>query len=454
MVSSLWGEEFDIDDSALTKKVIEKIKKPKEVKEKTTEQKLKSKTVSDEDKLAIIAEEVPKVLGHHKDNIVTIKDYDSLVKYIDAAIEQGVIAIDTETGDETGHGTLNSFDCFIMGACLYTPGQKYAYVPMHHTTLDGKHLNWQVTEEQLREQLQRLVDANVFQVYHNATFDIEVIMTTCGIRLHADWDTMVASQLIDENEQKGLKTQYKMHIDPEQDKYDIEHLFLSLPYSIIDPDLFALYSATDSFMTYELFKYQRDIFRKPENEDVYWLFKNIEIPVIDAVVDMEMNGVYIDTDYASKISSIYHEKSDAVQKKIDEELENLRPMIDAWRATPEANAKPLNSKGTGYAKSKNEQLMDPPELGSSTQMAILLYDIFKVPVIDKKAPRGTGANILEELGGKIKLCELLLEKRGIDILLDTFIDAIPGYRQKDGRVHARFNQCGAGTGRFSSSNPK
>ena len=453
-LDSLWGEEFSIQEEEQTKQIIEKARKPKEIKPVSTEKLIKSKTVSIEDKLEAITNDVHNILGHYADDTQVIKDIDAFSKYIDAAIDNGVIAIDTETGDKDGYGSLNTFDCNIMGLCLYTPGQKNAYVPVNHINrFTNEKLSWQITEEQIRVQLQRILDANVFEIYHNATFDIEVIKTTCGIKMKADWDTMVAAQLLNENEHKSLKEQFKIHINPEQDKYNIEHLFKGLPYSIFDPELFALYAATDSYITYKLFEYQRSEFRKPDMKDVYELFQTIEIPIIDVIVDMELTGVEIDTEYAKKLSSVYHNKLDEVQVRIDAELEHLAPLINQWRLTPEANAPQKSKSKSGIGKSKNQQLSDPIDLGSPTQMAILLYDILKAPVIDKKSPRGTSAEILEELSNKYHICELLVEKRGIDILINTFIDKMPQIIQKDGRVHARFNQCGTQTGRFSSSDP-
>ena len=458
-IQSLWGDEFSLKEDDI-KKILTKSKTKKVVKEVSIDKQLKSKKVSIEDKMALIEEDVNRILGSFKNDTLTIRDYNEFKSYIDKSIENGIIAVDTETNN-----TTNTFDCLLMGLCLYTPGLKNAYIPVNHVydyelgpkyeLLSGKKLNNQITEQQIHDELQRLVDNNVKIIFHNAVFDIEVLQTTCNIRLKAYWDTMVAAQLINENELKGLKVQYKLHCNPEQDKYDIEHLFKGLPYAIFDPELFALYAATDSFETYEVYKYQLNIITNPDHKDVYKLFREIEIPVIDAIVNMELAGVEIDLDYAKKMSIEYHKRSDEVQSRIDAELNRLSTLIDNWKLTPEANNKPLNKKGTGYSKSKVEQLSDPIDLGSPTQMAILLYDILKAPIVDKKKPRTTDAAALKTFAEEkhIKICELLLEKREVDILINTFIDKLPEFVQKDGRVHARFNQCGTVSGRFSSSEP-
>ena len=96
--------------------------------------------------------------------------------------------------------------------------------------------------------------------------------------------------------------------------------------------------------------------------------------------------------------------------------------------------------------------MDPPQLTSPMQFAILLYDVLKTPVIDKKSPRGTGEDILKQIDNP--LCSLVLEKRGIEKLIGTYIDKLPQcINPKDKRLHAHFNQCGTDTGRFSSNEP-
>jgi DNA polymerase I len=476
---SLWGEDFDIKEPD-TKKILEKVRKPKIVKEVSLEKKLKSKIVSVPEKIELIKSDVYRILGDYKDQITCIRDYDSLVHYFDKIIENGSVALDTETNN-----TLNTFDCKLMGLCLYTPGMKAAYVPVNHCEYkldeDGSivlldKVDNQLTEQQIQVQLQRLLDNHVFEIYHNATFDIEVLKTTCGVKLKCDWDTQSGALVLNENELKGLKMQYKLHCDPEEEKYDIEHLFKGLPYAIFDPELFAFYAAVDSLKTYRLFEYQKEQFELPENKEIYNLFKEIEIPILDVIVDMELTGVCVDLDYDKKMSKIYHERADEVQTRVDAELEKLKPIIDAWKLTPEANEKkrvypakktkmsqdkinaqfPLvDEKGKRYkmGKSSAEQLSDPIDVGSPTQLKVLLYEILKVPVVDKMDPTGTGADILKELSKKYNICELLLEKRGVEILINTFIDAIPTFVQKDGKIHARFNSTGTQTGRFSSTEP-
>lgn len=448
---SLWGDEFEVPSAKKeVKKVAKKVSSPKDPKVETRKA-MKSKTVSTFDKLQLIYEEVNRVLGGYTSNTRVITSKDELSQYIDEAIRNGIIAIDTETNN-----SLEPLTCLLMGACIYTPGQLSAYIPVHHTQPDTDILiENQLTELDIKEQFERLSNTKILM--HNGKFDYEVIKCTCNCVLNIYWDTEIAARILDENELAGLKKQYILHIDSTQEKYDIEHLFQGIPYAYVKPEIFALYAATDAYITYRLYEWQKEQFNKPGNEKLFDLFMNVEMPVVPVCAEMELYGIEIDKEYAKRLSNKYHKKVDEVNAKIDAELSKYSDKISAWRLTKEANYKERNSKPnkTGeftYKKSKNEQLENPPQLNSPTQLAILLYDILGTPAQDKKSPRGTGEEILQKIN--LPICDLILEKRGLEKLIGTYIDKIPEcVNSKDNRLHAHFNQLGAGTGRFSSSNP-
>jgi DNA polymerase-1 len=448
---SLWGDEFEVPSAKKeVKKVAKKVSSPKDPKVETRKA-MKSKTVSTFDKLQLIYEEVNRVLGGYTSNTKVITSKDELSQYIDEAIRNGIIAIDTETNN-----SLEPLTCLLMGACIYTPGQLSAYIPVHHTHPDTDILiENQLTELDIKEQFERLSNTKILM--HNGKFDYEVIKCTCNCVLNIYWDTEIAARILDENELAGLKKQYILHIDSTQEKYDIEHLFQGIPYAYVKPEIFALYAATDAYITYRLYEWQKDQFNKPGNEKLFDLFMNVEMPIVPVCAEMELYGIEIDKEYAKRLSNKYHKKVDEVNAKIDAELSKYSDKISAWRLTKEANYKERNSKPnkTGeftYKKSKNEQLENPPQLNSPTQLAILLYDVLGTPSQDKKSPRGTGEEILQKIN--LPICDLILEKRGLEKLIGTYIDKIPEcVNSKDNRLHAHFNQLGAGTGRFSSSNP-
>ena len=435
---------------------------------------LKSNALTLEEKLEVIRRKVLEVLGKQKKNVVVIKTKEEFADYVTKAIEFGRIAVDTETNNSTDPMT-----CKLMGLCLYYKGGKQAYIPINHVDWrTGERLTWQLTEEDCREQLQRIKDAGTFVVMHNGKFDYEVIKCTCCIEIEPDWDTMVGAHTINENERMGLKVQYIDKIDPAQAKYDIESLFI-VPYKYVDPEIFALYAATDSLMTDRLFEYQEPILKAHGNEKLYWLFTNIEMPIVKVTADIELIGVCIDQEFGERLKLKYNMLLEEIDNKIDQELVNLQPVINDWKLNDKKSKErskqyqpkktkmdqetlearyPLLDQKTGLrykeGKAPIEQLEDPINLASPTQLAILFYDILKCPAVSKKSPRGTGKDELEAIAERtdMTLCKLLLERRGLVKLISTYIDVIPALARHwpDGRIRYRLNPVGTNTGRFSS----
>lgn len=435
--NSLWGQEFNIQQTNKAEKILNKVNNPKKV--KTVEQSLKSKTVSIDEKLSIIKENVDRILGGYSSNTIVIKTKEEFSEYINQAINNGFIAVDTETNN-----SLDPLTCKLMGACIYTPGQKNAYIPINHINkTTNERLSWQLTEQDIKEEFDRLINTKI--IMHNGKFDYQVIHCTCDCDLAIYWDTMIAAKILDENETSaGLKQQYINKIDNSIEKYSIDHLF-DIEYAILDPELFALYAATDAYMTYKLYEWQLKEFEKDENDGLMNIFMNVEMPVIEVAADMELTGVCIDKEYSERLSNKYHKKYDEVHNELLKELEKLKPQIDLWRNTPEANV-------IKQGKSNNDRLEFPPNISSPTQLAILLYDVLKVKPVSKKSPRGTGEDVLKALD--LNICKLILKERGLLKLINTYIDKLPSVlSEKDGRLHCHFNQYGAGTGRFSSSDP-
>ena len=468
-LENLWGDDFIVPkDTDKAKQVKEKIKKPSTSKKTVTDKSdikkaVKSNSISLTEKLKLIEIEVLRVLGKQKDNVIVIYDYNEYIKYLENALRYGRIAIDTETNN-----SLDPITCKIMGLCLYYNGGKQAYVPVNHRNpITKERLSNQLQESDIKDGLDFLINNKTFNspfiVTHNGKFDYQVIKCTTGVSIPIHWDTLIGAKLLDENEFSArLKDQYVNKIDPEQEKYSIDHLFEGVEYADVDPEIFALYAATDSMMTDKLYQWQMDKFKDPDLKNILNLANTIEMPLVQVIAEMELAGMEVDQEYAQKLSAKYHTKLDIIDNKIATELENLRPMIEAWRLTPEANFQPRSKKPNKdgeykLQKSKNEQLKDPIELNSPTQLAILFYDILKAPVVNTKSPRGTGEDELEAINKKLKLpiCDLIIQRRGIVKLLTTYIDTIPelAKRWPDGRVRTHFNAYGAATGRLSSSDP-
>lgn len=420
-MASIWGAEFDIPKTPeKTKKVIEKIASPKSPKVVSGAASMKKLSLNE--KLAFIESNVNKVLGRYEGTTQVITDRAELSSYIDAAIANNIIAVDTETNN-----SLDPISCKIMGLCLYTPGQKNVYVPINHiNSVTQERLPEQLTERDVQEALFRLSNTKILT--HNGKFDYEVLKCTTGVEISIYWDTMIAAKILNENENSvGLKQQFIEKIDPSVEKYSIDHLFNEVEYAVVPYKLFSLYSATDAYMTYKLYEWQKKQFEKPENSNLLSLFHNVEMPVVLVTAEMELAGICLDTDYAGRLSRKYHKKVDLVDAAIESELAKYSDIIARWRLTPEANIHPPKKSGNGEAKSKSEQLCDPLSVTSPTQLAILLYDVLGQNSTNRKSPRGTGEEILTQMN--LPLCKLILEKRGLEKLIGTYIDKLPSIIQ-------------------------
>ena len=375
-------------------------------------------------------------LGKYKDDYATITDINDLKSYIDKTVENGVISIDTET---TG---LDPMQDKIAGICLYTPDSKGIYVPINHkSVITGVRFEPQLTAEQVKPEIERLKGLKV--IMFNAAFDIRVIEHQIGVKLLCYFDCYLAARCLNENEESNqLKHLHKKYcLNGEGDAWTFGDLFRGVSFVDIPLDVAYLYAARDAEITYELFKYQEQFLNIDSDKckdsligvaNVFW---NVEMPCIDAIVEMEDNGIMFDFDKQAELSTKYHKLLDAQQEKCYSELSVYQDKIQEYMRT-----------------NKNHKLSNPINLSSPTQLAILLYDIIKVESVDNKSPRGTGEAILRKIN--LPICNAILEYRTLDKLIGTYIDKLPKcVNPNDGRIHCKFNQYGADTGRMSSSDP-
>lgn len=443
MEDGIWGESLPMSsaEEALLRdaSILGKMKSPKEA----SVAKALPKNLPWEEKERLIEANVRKRLGRHEADTAVIRDVGEYEAYMRKAIASGSVAVDTETNN-----SLDPITCKLMGLCLFYEGGKQAYVPVNHVDpKTGKRLSGQLDEAQLKPMLDELQSSKAEIVYHNASFDMRVIQCQVGTALRCDWDTMVASQLLDENEPASLKAQYMLHIDPTHGKYDIESLFEHEEYAKFNPGLFALYAATDAMMTLRLREWQGREFAKPGNEGLLDCYRKIELPVIPVVKDMELRGVCVDTGFVERLTKKYHRILDEYQPKIDAELAKLKPTIDAWKASDEGKSPASGAKG----KTKADQLSDPVNIESPSQLSILVYDILKVPPLEK-GKRSVDKNTIPLLLEKndIPLLEVVAERKKFKTLVQNFIDKLPKMiNPKTGRMHCSYNQVGTATGRFS-----
>lgn len=379
---------------------------------------------------------VEQYLGKYKDLYQIITTKRELDDYMNDIDSDTYIAIDTET---TG---LDPMQDKIVGLCLYAKNHKPGYVPINHVSyITGERVENQLTEKEVANSIRKL-EHNTRIIMFNSKFDIRVIRNQLGVYLTCYWDCYLASRLMNENEpHKGLKALHQKYVlDDKEDEFRFESLFKGVSADKIPINSFYLYAAHDAIVTYELFEFQKEYLRyDSEREDMRklaWVFHNIEMPCVETVCDMEDNGIELDIEYAKQLSLSYNEQLKKKTEEFYRLCDSFGKDLDDYRAR----------KGTA------NKLEYPINISSSSQIAIMLYDVLQIEPPDPKNPRGTGVDILKRI--KHPIAEKVLEYRELTKLLSTYIDKLPNcVNPNDGRIHCSFNQYGADTGRFSSSDP-
>ena len=211
---------------------------------------------------------------------------------------------------------------------------------------------------------------------------------------------------------------------------------------MIPVDVAYLYAANDPMITYELAEFQRpfltdtEVCREYELQDVAKIFHELEMPLVPIVSEMEDTGVFLDLEVQQKLSEKYNKLMSEAAVEFEETLSLYESEIEEYRIKQGSSCK----------------LPEKINPASPEQLSILLYDIMKLPSVSKKKPRGTGEEILEQFDNP--LVTALLKFRKASKLVSTYVDKFPKIiNAKTGRIHARFNQLGTITGRFSSDDP-
>lgn len=371
-------------------------------------------------------------LGKYKEKYQVIRDSNELHEYITYCINNGICAIDTETT------SLEPITTTIAGVCIYTPNQKAVYVPLNHIShITNDRVPQQIDMTYMANELSRLNVNNTKIIMHNGKFDIRVIKNQLGVTLNCYWDTMLASKCLNENESAGLKDLHLKYCNSEDtESLTYDKLFEGIEFTKIPINTAYLYASGDAIKTYELYLFQKGIFERPYLSKVYWVFMNIEMKILSVVIDMEDTGTFLDVELAKQLSEKYHKQLDERVDAFYNELKTYENQISEYKKT--------------HSDCKLDEKLN---ISSPIQLAILFYDILGLKSPDNKKPRGTGEDILIALNHP--LSKLILDYRETAKLINTYIDKLPNsLNSKTHKIHCSFNQYGASTGRFSSSDPK
>lgn len=264
-------------------------------------------------------------------------------------------------------------------------------------------------------------DAAIPKYAHNAKYDLTVL-AEAGVETRGlAFDTMIAASLLERGGSLGLKNLVR-------DKFGAEMAEIStligkgknqISMADVPIEQVARYACADADYTFRLVEHYQPLLAE---HGVERLFRDVEMPLVAVLMEMERTGVLLDVDFLAQMS-----------RDLAARLQELEKQITAHVGLP------IN-------------------LASPAQLADALFNRLKLPTLGlpktKSGQISTAADVLESLRHTHPIIALLLEHRELSKLKGTYVDALPALvLPRTGRVHTDYNQTAVVTGRLSSSNP-
>lgn len=265
-------------------------------------------------------------------------------------------------------------------------------------------------------------------ICHNITYDLQVCKKYNIPFEHIKlYDTMIAQHLIDEESELGLKFLARTILGF-NDVVDYKQVA-----GLSETDeKFIEYALADVKYTWLLAKWQQVPMKEQGLVDV---FRNIEMPFVLCIIDMETNGILIDDDEVQNTTAELRKKSEELVVQMHHILgKKYRIQMDLLGSST---------------------IVSDINFNSSKQLGDILFKDLGLPQTEKteSGVPSVGKDAIDDLKGKHPFVDMLIQYKIVQKLLSSFFEPMPEHIQKDGRIRARFNDCGTATGRLSCTNP-
>jgi DNA polymerase-1 len=306
------------------------------------------------------------------------------------------------------------FTAPLVGLALALPDGRTAYVPLRHQVLGSRQLPEPRFVELVRE---LFADPQVKKGGHDLKA-LTLVLAASGLPLKgAHDDVELLSYLLNPSRR--------------------EHALTDLARERLNTELAALPAVTEGKKGRALADHNPEevataystradaarqlaprLWQDLEGVGLAQLARELELPLLPILANMERRGVKLDTSVLATISS-----------KVDAEC---------------------GEKLTSIHKLAGREF----NVGSNPQLAQVLYSDLKLPVLKKgKTGPSTDQEVLEKLAEQHPLPNAILEYRSLSKLKSTYLDTLPSLVARDGRLHTTYHQAATATGRLSSSDP-
>jgi DNA polymerase-1 len=355
-----------------------------------------------------------KTFDLSKQDYHLVADESSLAELVKNLESQSFFVFDTET---TG---LDAFRSDVIGiAFCWQPHRAY-YVAFDHP--DSK-----LSREQVMTALKPIMERKSPEKGgQNIKFDALMLWQHDVAVQGISFDTMIANYLAtSETRQNKLDALAEKYLGYKM--IPIEELIgkrgknqksmTTVPLEEVTP-----YACEDADITFQLKEVLEKKLRETETEK---LFKEVEMPLLEVLLDMEITGVKLDTEFLAQMSEELGKAAEALAAEI-----------------AEIAGEPFN-------------------LNSPQQLGAILFDKLQIhKELGKRPPKRTATGQYSTAEStllkfeKHPVVHKILEYRKITKLKSTYVDALPSLiSPRDGRLHTSYNQTIAATGRLSSSDP-
>ena len=360
----------------------------------------------------------PEEIKVDRSEYQTVADTETLKKWVDAAIQQGRVAVDTET---------DCLDCVggrLVGVSLALDPNLACYIPLDHGGADL--LAERPEQIEMKEALAilkpMLEHPAVLKIGHNFKYDLTVF-SNHDIAVSPVDDTLVMSFDLDAG--RGLGG----HGMDELAKSALGHECIAfkqvcgtgkkqISFAEVALEQATEYAAEDADITLRLWQRLK---ARLVPERVVKVYEMIDRPMVEVLAKMEKRGVKVDRAYLASLS-----------KEFAEEIAKLETRI-------------YEAAGEEFT------------IGSPAQLGVILFDKLgaKGGRKGKSGNYSTDVNELERLAGEgFEVAKLVLDWRQLAKLKSTYTDALQEQiSEKTGRVHTSYSLAGAQTGRLSSTDP-
>lgn len=350
---------------------------------------------------------------------VALKQYETVLtmeafdQWLDKIKQKKCVAIDTETT------SINPHMADLVGISLSVMEHEACYIPLQHC-YEGCPKQLDKTRV-LKKLAPLLADPSITKVGQHLKYDMHVLHKE-GIEVYPpSHDTMVASYCLHATQTRhDMDSLARFYLNHQTISYEsvAGKGAKQITFDYVPLEEAAPYAAEDADITLRLHHFFND--KLLQDQKLYDLYQQIEMPLVAILYNMEQVGVLID-------EKQLHQQSKAISERLADIEKQAVVLAD-----------------------------EPFNLASPKQLQHILYEKFKLP-ITHKTPKGapsTSEEALQELAHEYELPKLILEHRSLSKLKSTYTDKLPQLiNPKTGRIHTSYHQAVTATGRLSSSDP-